>query len=98
MTYFWIQIVHFSMQNMSQDSVPHINADDTRAWVDDFARFLIVSPYVVDGNLWMDYYSKEVIMTPIAKKQMVLPDRKRLPSITDKDLISKLLSDLPLIS
>ncbi|KAJ3559752.1 hypothetical protein NP233_g11186 [Leucocoprinus birnbaumii] len=86
-------IGHFSIQSMSQDFVPNANVDDCRAWVDGFARFLIVSPYIVDGSLWMDYYSKEVIMTLAAKEQMVLPDEKHLPSIANRDMISKLRSE-----
>lgn len=54
---------------------------------DDFARFLLLNPYVADGNLWTNYYSKNVMMSPKAKGEMVLPDRKPLPNLVVRDVI-----------
>ncbi|KAL0957071.1 hypothetical protein HGRIS_003168 [Hohenbuehelia grisea] len=54
---------------------------------EDFARFLLMSPYVVNGNLWMEFYTKEVIMTPQAKGEMVLPDKRPLPNLVIRDAI-----------
>ncbi|KAF7371161.1 ADP-ribosylation factor 4 [Mycena sanguinolenta] len=51
---------------------------------DHFARFLLLNPHLVDGSLWAEYYSKEVIMTPEAKAGMVLPDKKPLPNLVPK--------------
>ncbi|KDQ64737.1 hypothetical protein JAAARDRAFT_236805 [Jaapia argillacea MUCL 33604] len=56
---------------------------------DDFFRFLLINPYVVDGNLWTDYYSKDVMMSPKAKEEMVLPDKKPLPSLLVRDTIRR---------
>lgn len=86
MTYFWIQIVHFGIQNTTSPTVDGhpVNLSD------EFARFLIVNPYVVDGQLWTDYYSKDVMMTPEARTGMVLPDKKPLPSIPARDYVKKL--------
>ncbi|KAJ7042346.1 ADP-ribosylation factor [Mycena alexandri] len=55
--------------------------------VDAFARFLVLNPFLADGNLWAEYYSKEVIMSPDAKATMVLPDKKPLPNIVTRDAI-----------
>ncbi|CAA7260771.1 unnamed protein product [Cyclocybe aegerita] len=85
MTYFWIQIVHFGISNMppstksSVDSLPNPG--------DDFAHFLLINPHVVDGNFWADYYTKEVLMSQKAKEEMVLPDKKLLPSLIIRDAI-----------
>jgi hypothetical protein len=84
MTYFWIQIVHFGMQSMPVKDAP---ANSERN--EDFCRFLLLNPYVVDGNFWTDYYSKDVIMTPNAKENMVLSDKKSLPSLIARDSIRK---------
>ncbi|CAE6479143.1 unnamed protein product [Rhizoctonia solani] len=84
MTYFWIQIVHFGMQSMPTEEM-QINYGAN----EDFCRFLLLNPYVTDGNLWEDYYSKNVIMTPNAKENMVLPDRKPLPNLVARDSIRK---------
>ncbi|KAF7345533.1 ADP-ribosylation factor [Mycena venus] len=46
-----------------------------------FTRFLLTNPYLADGNLWAEYYSKEVIMSPKAKGEMVFPDKKPLPNL-----------------
>ena len=59
----------------------------TERYAEGFARFLLLNPYVVDGSLWQDYYSKEVMMSPEAKKRMVLPDKKPLPSLIERDEI-----------
>ncbi|TDL23002.1 Arf-domain-containing protein [Rickenella mellea] len=50
-----------------------------------FRQFLLLNPYVVDGNLWADYYSKDVIMTPEAKEGFVLPDKRNLPNLVARD-------------
>ncbi|KAF7303692.1 ADP-ribosylation factor [Mycena indigotica] len=76
MTYLWIQLVHFGMQSTPPSDKPGA-----------FLRFLLVNPYVVDGGLWRDYYSKDIMMSPQAKEGMVLPDLKPLPSLVVRDAI-----------
>ncbi|KAJ4490970.1 ADP-ribosylation factor [Lentinula aciculospora] len=46
-----------------------------------FVQFLLLNPFVTQGNLWEEYYSREVIMTPEAKQGMVLPDKQPLPNL-----------------
>jgi len=82
MTYFWIQVVHLGIRN-----TPPVS-DSTKAALDEFARFLLVNPHVVDGNLWSDFYSKDVLMSPEAKTAMVLPDKKPLPNLVARDAIA----------
>ncbi|KAG2016463.1 ADP-ribosylation factor [Coprinopsis cinerea AmutBmut pab1-1] len=93
MTYFWIQIVHFGIRNMPPQLLDHPLETDTTANVRypssaDFFRFLFINPHLVDGSLWTDYYSKEVMMSPEAKSSMVLPDKKPLPSLVIRDAIA----------
>lgn len=101
MTYFWIQIVHFGIRSLPPPSSPARyqstaaiqSNSQTSHWLatpDDFARFLLLNPHVADGNLWADYYSKEVMMTPGAKAEMVLPDKKPLPNLVVRDSITAL--------
>lgn len=40
------------------------------------------------GNLWADYYSKDVMMSVEAKQGPVLPDVKPLPNLIVRDAIS----------
>jgi hypothetical protein len=89
MTYFWIQIVHLGIQSVVSPTPldPSTNAHSMSASPDDFASFLLRNPYVADGNLWADYYSKEVMMSPAAKAGMVLPDKKPLPNLVVRDAI-----------
>ena len=86
MTYFWIQIVHFGIRNMPPppDTLP---SEVYHPSPDDLARFLLINPHVADGNLWSDYYSKDVLMSSKAKAEMVLPDKKPLPSLVIRDAI-----------
>ncbi|KAJ7768521.1 ADP-ribosylation factor [Mycena metata] len=96
MTYFWIQIVHFGIR--STPPLIHSDADsDLGARIsepeesiehDDFPRFLLLNPFVAEGNLWADYYSKGVMMSVEAKGGMVLPDIKPLPNLVVRDAIS----------
>ncbi|KAJ3512268.1 hypothetical protein NMY22_g15384 [Coprinellus aureogranulatus] len=67
MTYFWIQLVHFGIRNLPEAIAPAIGSS-TYPSSDDFFRFLLVNPHLSDGGLWMDYYSKEVIMSTEAKR------------------------------
>ncbi|TFK61052.1 hypothetical protein BDN72DRAFT_904447 [Pluteus cervinus] len=57
---------------------------------DEFAKFILINPHVVDGNLWAEYFSKEVMMSPTAKEEMVLPDKKPLPSLVVRDRLKGL--------
>jgi hypothetical protein len=67
--------------------VPAIVDSAMPRYAEEFARFLLLNPYVVDGTLWQNYYSKEVMMSPEAKRQMVLPDKKPLPNFIERDEI-----------
>ncbi|KAJ7020234.1 ADP-ribosylation factor [Mycena alexandri] len=96
MTYFWIQIVHFGIR--STPPLIHSDADsglgarisepEESIEHDDFPRFLLLNPFVAEGNLWADYYSKGVMMSVEAKGGMVLPDIKPLPNLVVRDAIS----------
>ncbi|KAF5328803.1 hypothetical protein D9619_011526 [Psilocybe cf. subviscida] len=92
MTYFWIQIVHFGIRN----TPPSLEADEKMKPVldslspHDFAKFLLINPHVADGNLWADYYTKDTIMSPKAKQEMMLPDIKPLPNLVVRDAIRSL--------
>ncbi|KAF7368961.1 ADP-ribosylation factor [Mycena venus] len=98
MTYFWIQIVHFGIRNTppmvhsdadSDLGSRSLDLDDNDApELDDFPRFLLLNPYVADGNLWADYYSKDAMMSVEAKQGPVLPDIKPLPNLVIRDAIS----------
>lgn len=93
MTYFWIQIVHLGIRNTSPSTNAQstndapITTTSTSASPDDFGLFLLLNPYVADGNLWADYYYKDTIMNPKAKAEMVLPDKKPLPNLVVRDAI-----------
>jgi hypothetical protein len=104
MTYFWIQLVHFgirSMPPMYSPSASDISLSDSITVVEmpgkvesassslaDFSAFLMLNPFVVDGNLWADYYSKEKLMSPEAKTGVVLPDKKPLPNLVVRDAVT----------
>ncbi|KAJ7176501.1 ADP-ribosylation factor [Mycena filopes] len=95
MTYFWIQIVHFGIRSTppliysdtDSDLGARITEPEERIEHDDFPRFLLLNPFVAEGNLWADYYSKGVMMSVGAKAGMVLPDIKPLPNLVVRDAI-----------
>lgn len=94
MTYFWIQIVHLGIRNIQPSTELKVTETTLPSDIsgmaspDQFTLFLALNPYVADGNLWADYYSKEVMMSPAAKGGMVLPDRKPLPNLVVRDAIT----------
>ncbi|KAJ7474841.1 ADP-ribosylation factor [Mycena latifolia] len=95
MTYFWIQLVHFGIRSMPPPPTAAPAHDDEKSSVrtlvgeaDDFARFLLLNPFLADGNLWAEYYSKDVMMGPAAKAGMVLPDKKPLPNLVARESVS----------
>ncbi|ESK88750.1 arf-like gtpase atypical [Moniliophthora roreri MCA 2997] len=79
MTYFWVQMVHFGIRSMGE--------------ADSFERFLLLNPYVMNTNLWADYYSRDVMMSPKGKESMVLPDKKPLPNLVVQDVVDRLKMD-----
>jgi hypothetical protein len=102
MTYFWIQIVHFGIRSMPPLYSSSTNAADSSTTLveaanktetlspslDDFSAFLMLNPYVMDGNLWAAYYSKHVMMSLEAKSGVVLPDKKPLPNLVVRDALA----------
>lgn len=85
MTYFWIQIVHLGIRS----TPPVSGSTNSSPSLNEFGRFLLANPHVVDGNLWSDFYSKEVLMSREAKTAMVLPDKKPLPNLVARDAITR---------
>ncbi|KAJ7143697.1 ADP-ribosylation factor family-domain-containing protein [Mycena epipterygia] len=53
-----------------------------------FVRFLLLNPFVVDEDLWTEYYSPDVMMGPKGRAKMVLPDKRRLPNLVGREVIS----------
>ncbi|OAG07863.1 uncharacterized protein CC84DRAFT_1161920 [Paraphaeosphaeria sporulosa] len=85
MTYFWVQMVHLGIACMDTHArtrnAHSLKSEGHGAGLDDFAAFLTVNQYLVDGQLWADYYSKEVLMSQEAREGVVFPDIKGLPDV-----------------
>lgn len=87
MTYFWVQMVHLGIACMDVHTRPgnahslKTDVGDQVPRLDDFLAFLTVNQYLVDWQLWADYYSKEVLMSKEAKEGVVFPDVKGLPDV-----------------
>ncbi|KAG6829492.1 hypothetical protein H0H92_004374 [Tricholoma furcatifolium] len=96
MTYFWIQIVHLGIRNMlpsvvgpQTDSETDVTAKAKLVSPHQFALFLALNPKIVEEHLWMEFYSKEVMMSSAARSEMVFPDKKQLPNVVMRDAIEK---------
>jgi hypothetical protein len=66
------------------DSPPR-KSDTATPSLADFSAFLMLNPYVADGNLWSEYYSRNVMMSPEARAGVVLPDKKQLPNLVVRE-------------
>jgi len=85
LTYFWSHMVHYSM-----------NSQITR--IDDFKTFLMINPCMTDLKMYSRYYNDGVAESSDAKKEMILPKKKVLPSIVfkpvgDAEKAKKAMSD-----
>lgn len=69
LTYFWIQIVHYALESTTNS-------------LKDFSDFLLINPQLLNEmDLPLSYYRKETLFSDEAKKSVILPDIKPLPSI-----------------
>jgi ADP-ribosylation factor protein 1 len=69
MTYFWTHMVHYAMVA-------------TKLPENSFKAFLVMNPLLCSGELFLRYYSKQLmLMDPKSRTEVVLPDIKPLPSI-----------------
>ena len=69
MTYFWTHMVHYAIEA-------------TKNPTNDFKGFLLMNPQLANGGLFLEYFTKDLmLMTIKSRREVVLPDIKQLPSI-----------------
>jgi len=68
-TYFWIQMIDYGITKSAGNNY------------EKFADFYRANPELNNEKLYLNYYNQQTIFSKEAEKQMVLPDRKKLPSI-----------------
>eukprot|EP00406_Dinophysis_acuminata_P018000 CAMPEP_0179342998 /NCGR_PEP_ID=MMETSP0797-20121207/70734_1 /TAXON_ID=47934 /ORGANISM="Dinophysis acuminata, Strain DAEP01" /LENGTH=459 /DNA_ID=CAMNT_0021057307 /DNA_START=66 /DNA_END=1442 /DNA_ORIENTATION=- len=70
--YFWVHMVHYAVEA-------------ARNPAGNFKAFLLLNPLLGNSQLLLEYYSQEAIWhNPEAQTQVVMPDKKRLPSLLSK--------------
>lgn len=80
MTYFWVHMVDFAVAKMRNK--PHQVGELFAEEIPAFKFFLLLNPHLVNGGMYLDYYSKDLmLMNPEARVKVMLPDIKPLPSI-----------------
>lgn len=73
MTFFWIHMVHYAIVA-------------TKLPKPEFKMFLLMNPQLVNGGLFMKYYSRKLMLhTPEARSSVMLPDILPLPSRIPSD-------------
>ncbi|RYH21089.1 GTP-binding protein [archaeon] len=84
MTYFWIHMIHYAMASTSAFSTLPAK---------DFKTFLLLNPQLSNGGLYLQYYSKDLmLMQEQSRKEVVLPDVSPLPSIIVSKLVPTMTS------
>lgn len=72
----------------------HYAMEATKNPTGDFKGFLLMNPQLANGGLFLEYYNKSTMLNnPEARKQVILPDKKALPSLispVDRVTIPKL--------
>lgn len=80
MTYFWVHMVHFALV---ATKLPQQN----------FKTFLLMNPQLVNGGLFLHYYSKKRMLHDADARMMVLlPDKLPLPSIVSTTTTTQAVS------
>lgn len=83
MTAFWIIQLRVAVFNFQFDddgddaTAPQVPITDQ-----DFRDVLLCSPQLLDTRLWAEYYSQEVLLSPAAREDFVMPDVKPFPQVT----------------
>ncbi len=62
----------------------HYAIEATQNPTKDFKGFLFMNPQLSNGGMYLEYYNKDTMMSPTAKASVVLPDKKALPSMINK--------------
>mmetsp|Transcript_51553 Transcript_51553/g.167322 ORF Transcript_51553/g.167322 Transcript_51553/m.167322 type:complete len:535 (-) Transcript_51553:125-1729(-) len=67
--YFWVHMVHYASELTTNP-------------LGSFKGFLLLNPQLVNSDLLLEYYTQEAIwQNPDAQAQVVMPDKKPLPSL-----------------
>lgn len=77
MTAFWIIQLRIAAFNFQYD----VNSGIVPTG-DDFRSVLLNMPTLLHTRLWMIYYTQEVLFTPNARTDFVMPDIKPFPQVT----------------
>eukprot|EP00602_Paraphysomonas_sp_CaronLab_P008829 CAMPEP_0185018178 /NCGR_PEP_ID=MMETSP1103-20130426/987_1 /TAXON_ID=36769 /ORGANISM="Paraphysomonas bandaiensis, Strain Caron Lab Isolate" /LENGTH=539 /DNA_ID=CAMNT_0027547899 /DNA_START=74 /DNA_END=1693 /DNA_ORIENTATION=- len=84
MTYFWSHMVHYAIVA-------------TRNPGKDFRSFLLLNPQLVNGGLFLHYYSKKrMLLDAEARTAVLLPDLRPLPSVLSSTNPSSHVSGVPI--
>jgi ADP-ribosylation factor protein 1 len=60
----------------------HYAIESSSTATSEFKQFLVLNPQLSNGGLFLEYYNKDTMLNnPKARSEVVLPDRKPLPSI-----------------
>ncbi|CAE8672420.1 unnamed protein product, partial [Polarella glacialis] len=72
--YFWMHMVHYAIQATANP-------------LGDFKGFVLMSPQLVKSDLFLDYYTQDTIWhNPDARDEVVMPDKKPLPSLLSQEV------------
>jgi hypothetical protein len=84
MTVFWLYHLQHAISDFKRSK-------DSKVWPsgDSFQDVLLQSPQLMNEGLWKDFYSKELLFSPEAKKYWRLPDLQALPEFTQISLASR---------
>lgn len=72
MTIFWCHAINLALTSF----VTQIDYDENDSEENLFRKFLPKFPRLSWSGLWREHYTKEILMSPEAKREFVLPDKK----------------------
>lgn len=95
MTYFWAHMIHYAIEACKFGKKNLADAKPST----DFKQFLLLNPQLANGGLFLHYYSKELMLkTAESRLQVMLPDKRPLPSILGSAETKVLLDEKPQLS
>lgn len=89
MTAFWIIQLRIATFNFQFEAEGQHGAVPM---AQDFRGVLLHTPALLDTRLWMQYYTKEVLFSPAAREDFVMPDLQPFPQVTKPVLSSMMMS------
>ncbi|EPS45430.1 hypothetical protein H072_603 [Dactylellina haptotyla CBS 200.50] len=75
LTTFWVHQVYVALHRFQEPVSGRLSE-----WPDKFFAMLEKNPHLMNGSLWKDHYTKNYLLSPKGKDNLLIPDLEPLPT------------------